>query len=369
MPKNNSNQGQMTINLMRPDEIKEYLDQYIIGQDEAKKTLAVAVYNHYKRIIHNNNKLGDTEITKSNCLICGPTGSGKTEIIRVIAKALQVPVYQQDGTALTASGYVGADVEECLVGLLRECDYDINRAQLGIVIIDEADKLSKKGAGPSITRDVSGECVQQNLLRMIEGDLVGVPPAGGRKHPEQSLIWLDTTNILFIALGAFIGLEDIIKKRIGTHRIGFNVVKEENIDESSYLDYITPQDLRDYGFIPEFIGRFPVITSVEKLSQEALVRILKEPKNSIIKQYKELLLMDGVELNFDDDALVEMANIAYDYDTGARALRSVVEKVMKDVMYNAPKNAAENGIKKITITKEMVNQIYSKYNRVLRKTA
>lgn len=341
------------LRLYRPDEIKSYLDQYIIGQEEAKKVLSVAVYNHYKKIIHRSESTTGTEIDKSNVLICGPTGAGKTMIIKTIAKMLNVGCYVQDSSKVTASGYVGSDVEECLVGLLRTCDYNIQKAQMGIVVFDEVDKIAKKDAGPSITRDVSGECVQQTLLKMVEGDIVGVPPTGGRKHPEQQLLYVDTTNILFIGIGAFVGLDTIIKRRMGTNKIGFTAERDNGAKEEAYYKYATPQDLRDYGFIPEFVGRFPIISSVEKLSIDTLTTILKEPKNSLVKQYTELLAMDGVQLIFEDEAVKEIATKAYDLGTGARGLRSIMEKVMMDIMYDAPRLAVE-GQKQIIITKDMV---------------
>ena len=358
MKENKSEEKEVTVNLMRPDEIKAYLDQYIIGQDRAKKILSVAVYNHYKKIKHKFERKSTVDIDKSNVLVCGNTGSGKTMIIKTIARLFDVPCYIQDCTKVTASGYVGSDVEECIVGLLRTCDYDIQKAQLGIIVLDEIDKIAKKEAGVSITRDVSGECVQQSLLKVVEGDIVGVPPVGGRKHPEQSLLYVDTSNILFIGLGAFVGLENIIKKRMGTQRIGFNVERKENIDENKMLSHVTPQDMRDFGFIPEFIGRFPIITNVDKLSVDDLVTILKEPKNSLLKQYSELFDMDGVDLIIDDDALHEIAKLAESLGTGARALRTIMETVMTDLMYEVPKLKATcgNDISEVHITKEIVQE-------------
>ena len=346
------------LNLMRPDEIKEYLDQYVIGQDEAKKTLAVAVYNHYKRIIYNhaNKSKNQVNIEKSKVLIGGASGSGKTYMLTKIAELLGVPSYVCTTCSLTQAGFVGADVEDCLVGLLRACDYNIEAAQLGIVIFDEIDKIAKKDAGASITRDVSGEGVQQSLLRIVESTVAGCPPAGGRKHPEQQLIYVDTTNILFIGIGAFVGLEDIVKKRMGNNKIGFNIEKTNPIDESSYMKYVTPQDFKDFGFIPEFIGRFPVITYTEKLDKIALMSILKEPKNSLIKQYTELLMMDGMVLKYDDDALDEIVNLAYTLNTGARGLRSIMETVMRDVMFDAPKVKIETKKSVYTVTKDMVTE-------------
>ena len=285
--------------LPSPEEIKEFLDKYVIGQDEAKKILSVAVYNHYKRIIYNKNYATETEIEKTNCILLGESGSGKSLLIKTIAKLLGVPYYIQDTTKLTASGYVGSDVEDCVAGLLRACNYDVRAAECGLIALDEADKIAKKAAGPSITRDVSGECVQQSLLKIVEGDLVGVNPEGGRKHPDQPLTYVDTKNILFICLGAFVGLEDIIKRRLGQSKIGFdqNNNDVEITNESNLNEYVTSEDLKEFGFIPEFVGRFPVITSVKKLTVDDLKRILTEPKNAVTKQYKELLAMDTQILN------------------------------------------------------------------------
>lgn len=348
------------IQLKRPDEIKDYLDQYIIGQDEAKKTLATAVYNHYKKVIYNYNHPRSTvSLEKSNILLEGETGCGKTFLVRKIAELLNVPCYIQDCTKITASGYVGSDVEECLVGVLRQCNYDVDEAQVAIVCLDEIDKIAKKNAGPSITRDVSGECVQQSLLKIVEGDVVGVPPAGGRKHPEQQNIFVNTKNILFIGLGAFVEMGDIIKKRISpSGKIGFESSLKPKKDIKNYFKYTTPEDLKNFGLIPEFIGRFPIQTYVNPLSEEDLVRILSEPKNSLVKQYSELLKMDGISLKFDDEALKEIAKIAKGMHTGARALKSVTEAVMSDVMYNAPKMKAESGKRNLTIriTKDMVTE-------------
>lgn len=274
-----------TFKLPRPDEIKAHLDKYVIGQDEAKKVLSVAVYNHYKRILNNANKpKGADLLEKSNIVLLGETGCGKTYMIKTIAKLLKVPCYIQDCTKITESGYVGSDVEECLSGLLRDCNFDIERAGIGIVVLDECDKLAKQEAGPSITRDVGGVGVQQSLLKIVEGDTVGVPPFGGRKHPEQPLIYVDTTNILFIASGAFVGLQEIIEKRLGyTGKIGYSSDKEAKLPGSP-MCYATPHDLREYGMIPEFVGRFPVITNVEPLTEDDLVKILVEPKNSLVSQ-------------------------------------------------------------------------------------
>lgn len=342
-------------NLKRPDQIKAYLDKYVIGQEEAKKTLSVAVYNHYKRII-NETTNGDVEIDKSNVILLGETGCGKTLMVKTIARLLNVPCYIQDCTKITASGYVGSDVEDCLAGLLRTCNYDIKLAEMGIVVLDEGDKIAKKEAGPSITRDVSGECVQQSLLKIVEGDVVGVPPMGGRKHPEQSLLYINTKNILFILSGAFVGLEEIIKKRMGRRTIGFNTVENTKAEkkEAEYINFASPQDVRNFGLIPEFVGRFPIITNVNPLDEESLVRIITEPSNSLLKQYTELLAMDGVSLKFTECALKAIAHLALGLKTGARGLRSIMETVMKDIMYNAPKDAKK--IKEIVITEDIVRE-------------
>lgn len=316
-----------------PHEIKAYLDEYIIGQDDAKKTLSVAIYNHYKKITSDST----TELDKSNILIAGSTGSGKTLIVKTIAKLLGVPCYIGNATSITESGYVGDDVESLLVGLLRECDYDIYAAEHGIVFIDEIDKIAKKGANMSITRDVSGEGVQQALLKMVEGSMIGVHPQGGRKHPEQELLYMDTSKILFITSGAFPGIEDIIKKRLGGTKIGFNVEPHTQAKGDELIRYATPQDFKTFGLIPEFIGRFPVITHVNALSTNDLVRILTEPKNSIVSQYVELFKMDGCELTFSKDALLEIAKYANELGVGARGLRNIMETIMLDFMFDIPK--------------------------------
>ena len=351
------------IRLPRPDEIKAYLDSYVIGQDEAKRVLSVAVYNHYKRILFNGSrKTGGDILDKSNVVLLGETGSGKTYMIKTIAKLLDVPCYIQDCTKITESGYVGSDVEECLVGLLRDCDYDIPRAQCGIVVLDECDKLSKQEAGPSITRDVGGVGVQQALLKIVEGDTVGVPPMGGRKHPEQPLIYVDTTNILFIATGAFVGLKEIIEKRLGYKgRIGYSEDSDAGRLPGSTLSYATPHDLREYGMIPEFVGRFPVITNVEALTEDDLMEILVKPRNSLVNQYSRMLQFDDIKLVLRKDALRSIAGYAAKLGTGARGLRSIMETVMMDTMYEAP------GMKKgsvVTITESMVRQrMTRKYGR------
>lgn len=325
------------IELQTPAEIKAYLDEYVIGQDEAKKVLSVAVYNHFKKILYGQDSVSDTEMEKSNIILMGETGSGKTYLAKTIARLLNVPCYIQDCTKVTQAGYVGSDVEDCLVGLLRMCNYDIRRAEMGIVVLDEIDKCAKREAGPSITRDVQGEGVQQSLLKMVEGDVVGVPPAGGRKHPEQPLLYVNTKNILFIASGAFVGLDKIVQKRMGHRAIGFaSSAATSGLLQDEALDYATPQDLKDFGLIPEFVGRFPIIANVHKLDKQALVRILTEPKNSIIRQYTELLSMDHVRLQFTTEALDTIAGIASALGTGARGLRSIVETVMTDIMFTAP---------------------------------
>jgi ATP-dependent Clp protease ATP-binding subunit ClpX len=355
-----TNTTSMYANPMRPDQIKKHLDKYVIGQDEAKKTLAVAVYNHYKRIRHLNDPDCKVQLDKSNIILLGPTGCGKTLLVKTIAKLLDVPCYIQDCTKLTASGYVGSDVEDCLAGLLRSCNYELEMAKQGIVMLDEGDKIAKKEAGISITRDVSGECVQQSLLKIVEGDLVGVPPMGGRKHPEQPLIYLDTTNILFIVSGAFVGLEDIISRRIGkgVNRIGFTPAEESK--DVNPLDSVTPQDIRDFGFIPEFIGRFPVVTHVNDLDKEALLRILTEPANSITGQYIELLRQDGIDLDFAPEALDAIADAALTTGTGARGLRIIMEKIMRDIMFDAPRDAALHHAAALTIGKKHVLPILRK---------
>ena len=353
------------IRLPRPDQIKAHLDQYVIGQDEAKKTLSIAVYNHYKRIIHKNDPERIADVEKSNIIMLGNTGCGKTFLVKAIAKLLSVPCYIQDCTKLTASGYVGSDVEDCLAGLLRTSNYNMEAAQMGIVVLDEGDKIAKRDAGPSIIRDVSGECVQQSLLKIVEGDLVGVPPMGGRKHPEQPLLYVDTSNILFILTGAFAGIDKIIGKRIGgdARKIGYQQLSQAKEAKKSNLHMVTPQDIRDFGMIPEFVGRFPVLTWVDPLDGKALASILTEPKNSLMKQYEELLREDGVTLRFTESAVNKVAAFAKELKTGARGLRSIMEAVMRDIMFDAP---LIKGLQTIEVTDEMVTASV-KHGRCIRK--
>jgi len=339
-------------NLLKPQEIAAKLSEYVIGQEKAKKILSVAVYNHYKRLMSQTDVKDDVELQKSNIVMVGPTGSGKTYLAQTLAKILDVPFAIADATALTEAGYVGEDVENILLKLIQAADYDIEKAKKGIIYIDEIDKISRKSDNPSITRDVSGEGVQQALLKIIEGTVANVPPQGGRKHPHQEFIEFDTTNVLFICGGAFDGIEKVIQRRMGEKVIGFNkTVVSTNVMDPHILDNIQAEDLLHYGLIPEFIGRVPVITTLDELSVEALVRIITEPKNALLRQYKKLFEYDGVELEIEEDAIKLIAEKAAAKKTGARGLRAIFEEVMTDVMFDVP---SAKDVKKVVITKAAV---------------
>ncbi len=363
-PKSDNNKPTESFKNRKPLEIKNFLDEYVIGQDEAKKVLSVAVYNHYKRI-NNPTKIDDVEIEKSNIMLVGRTGTGKTLLAKTIAKLLNVPFCMADATVLTEAGYVGEDVESILSRLLQASDYNVENAQRGIVFIDEVDKIARKGDNPSITRDVSGEGVQQALLKLLEGTIASVPPQGGRKHPEQKMVQIDTRNILFICGGAFDGIENIIASRVNKQTIGFSSDANQKIEQDSLLKYINPTDIKSFGLIPELIGRFPVLSYLEPLSEESLRRILTEPKNALTKQYVKLFELDEVKLSFDSEALDFIVQKAVEFKLGARGLRSICEAILTDAMFDLP----SSGKKTYRLTKEFAETQFAKSKFSMLKVA